>query len=70
MKLLVDVELSPSDVATIFCEWDEEKQAQFFIECAAVASPWMAWNAIGEHLRDSNDEAIQVIEGIYGGLQS
>ena len=57
MKLDVDVKLTPLQLAEAFCEMDDEAQAQFFIEAAAIAQTWngagrsMQWFSVGRHLK-------------------
>lgn len=77
MKLEVRVSLTPRQVAEAFCEMDDEKQAQFFIEAAAIAATWTGsdfpqWLFVGRHLRDcdcSNDDARALVQDIADGMK-
>jgi hypothetical protein len=76
MKLAIDVELTPAQVAEAFCSLNDERQAEFFIECARIASTWgdpafSQWRAVGRHLRDctcSNDAARELVLDIASPL--
>lgn len=65
MIITADVTLTPAQLAAIWCELDDDAQAQFFIEAAHLAAKWgplardTQARAIGAHLRTctcSNDE--------------
>lgn len=73
MKLTLDVKLTPRELATAFCDMDDEAQAQFFIDCADIMQGWHAANRemqamyIGRHLRDcacSTDAARDLVRNI------
>lgn len=78
-KLMVEVSLTPRQVAEAFCDLDDEQQAQVFIEVALLASRWEAsafvgsqWFAVGRHLRDcscSSDAARNVVSEMAAGLK-
>jgi hypothetical protein len=84
VKLEVNVELSPAQLAKAFCDMDDEAQAQFFIECARLAEGWRAsasdptilgpdwqWYTVGRHLRTcacSTEEARDMVRGIAEGI--
>jgi hypothetical protein len=79
MKLVVDVRLSPAELAEAFCDLDDEKQAQFFIEAARIIQTWSVVSrvtqahAIGRHLRDcecSTYEARALVTEIADGVSS
>ena len=56
MKLSLDFNLTPAQVAEAFCDLDDERQAQFFVEVARLAQEWpkahYQWSLVGNHLRD------------------
>lgn len=80
MKLVVDRRLTPLELATAFCELDDEAQAQFFIEAARIAETWREdvkagtsygpgwqWYSIGRHLKTcscSTEEAREMVREI------
>jgi hypothetical protein len=76
MKITVTISLTPAQMAEAFCAWDDEKQAQFFIECAAIAKKWdvdagRQWTRVGGHLRKcscSTDEARDLVRDIASGI--
>ena len=81
MKLDIDVTLTPRQIAQAFCDLGDEDQAQFFIECAAIAATWREgdpnalpsyqWHVVGRHLRTcecSTYEARAMVEEIAGGI--
>jgi hypothetical protein len=39
-EVVTEMELTVRDLADAFCSLDDESQAQFFIECAAIAAGW------------------------------
>ena len=56
MKLTVDLTLTPAQLAEQFCDYDDEAQAQFFIEIARIiktcdnAGGTIHWLSVGRHL--------------------
>jgi len=77
IELTVKVQLTPRQIAEAFCSLYDEGQAQFFIECAAIAKGWdrngvttggdSQWLAAGGHLRTckcSTPEAREMIASI------
>ena len=68
-------DLSVKDIAEVFCQMDDDAQAQFFVEAAKIMSAWpgviarsMQAQYIGAHLRDcecSTYEARDLIESIH-----
>lgn len=79
MKLEMDWQPSVEQLAEAFCELDDERQAQFFIECARIASAWPTkhggasyqWYLVGKHLRTctcSTEEARTMITDMAGGI--
>lgn len=76
MKLTVDVALTPAQLAEAFCDMNDEDQAQFFIEVAALAEKWpdrsgMQWILVGRHLREcgcSTDQARELVRTIVEGM--
>lgn len=79
MKLEFEMKLTPRQVAEAFCDLDDEAQAQFFIEVAAIASDWTGglgqdwqWWKVGRHLRDcscATEEARDVVRSMADGIQ-
>jgi hypothetical protein len=77
VKLQVELRLTPAQLAEIFCDWGDEDMAQFFIECAKIASMWDAggflqWRLTGGHLRDcacSTDDARELVREIAAGME-
>ena len=77
MEIILEVKLTPAQVAEAFCELDDEQQTDVFIEVGKIASKWVAggsmqWFNLGRHLRDcscSTWEARNIIEGIFGGME-
>jgi hypothetical protein len=84
MKLALDVKLTPKQLAEAFCEMNDEDQAQFFIECAAIAATWkvdpremsggpgMQWWSAGRHLATcdcSTHEAREMVRDIADGAE-
>jgi hypothetical protein len=60
----VEVPVDPKGLAEMFCGMDDEKQAQFFIEAAAIASKWehgsgMQWYLVGRHLKNCGCSTIE-----------
>ena len=79
MKLSVDVKLSVVELATAFCELDDEQQAQFFIESARIAESWdgagrvMQWHSVGRHLATcvcSTYEAREMVRSIADSVEA
>jgi len=67
----------PKSMAEVFCEWDDERQAQFFIEVARVMRTWGPGKHdtqayyIGGHLKTcscSTEEAREFVRAIAGRL--
>lgn len=79
IELTVRVSLSPRQIAELFCEMNDEDQAQFFIETAAIAATWKTdmgtgwqWWRVGRHLLNcscSNEEARELVREIARGCQ-
>ena len=74
----VKVPISVPRLAEIFANMDDDKQAQFFVEVAAIFKTWGHYKAesqciyIGGHLRNckcSTDEARELIRSIAYGLE-
>ena len=69
---LVELELSPKELATAFCLMGDENQAQFFIEASEIAKTWdgsaeYQWSVIGGHLKTckcSTREARSMVRAI------
>lgn len=61
-----ELELDVTLAAQWFCGLSDDQQAQFFIEVAAIASPWgdSQWYHVGERLRRSTDEARDMIKNL------
>jgi len=77
MKLSRDVTLTPAELAEAFCELNDEKQADFFIEAAKIAAGWndsgMQWHFIGKHLRTcacSTYEARDMVVSIAAAIEA
>jgi hypothetical protein len=79
MKVTVDVEVTPQVLAEAFAAMDDEAQAQFFIEVAALARKWKdadpgrQWFAVGRHLRTctcSTEEARDLVREIATGVDA
>ncbi len=70
----LDVDLA----AAWFCELDDERQADFFIEVARLAARWHGshdhthqWWLVGRHLRNcdrSTQEARDIVTSLHDGL--
>ena len=67
----------PKSMAEVFCDWDDEQQAQFFIEAARLMRQWgpgkheMQAYYIGGHLKTcacSTDEARELVRAIADRL--
>jgi hypothetical protein len=81
MRVQAEVEMNPRMLAEAFCELGDEAQAQFFIECAAIAETWTdsrgnktwpssQWYSVGRHLRTctcSTSEAREMVDAIATG---
>ena len=68
---------TPLELASAFCEMDDDGQAKFFVECARIAGTWtsayagMQWHLVGRHLRDcecSTEEARDMVKEICEGI--
>lgn len=78
MKLAVDWKPSPAELAAAFCEMDDERQAQFFIDVARIATLWdgdpgIQWMRVGRHLRDcacSTDNARDMVREIASATEA
>ncbi len=71
----VDLLLSPAQLAALFCELNDEDQAQFFIEAARIGLTWLdggyQWHLVGKHLRTcscSDDDARSLVKDVYDGM--
>lgn len=70
---------TPAAMAAVFCEWDDEQQAQFFVEVAATMQAWPRPDAhtfqafyIGGHLKTcacSTDGARDFVRAIADRLE-
>lgn len=78
MKYEFDLKLTPRQLAELFCDMDDDAQAQFFVECAAVMEEWpaharlMQLHLVGEHLRDckcSTDEGRELVRNIFASME-
>jgi hypothetical protein len=78
VKVTVEVKLTPAQLAEVFCEWDDEKQAQFFIEAANIAGTWEGGGAavqfrlVGRHLVTcacSSEGARDVVRDLAAGIE-
>ena len=74
----INIDLTPVVLAEAFCELDDEKQAQFFIECARIVQTWepaakcMQWYYVGRHLKTcacSTYEARDMVKEIASALE-
>lgn len=80
MKLTVDLQLTPAQLAEAFCEMDDEQQAQVFIEAARIAretweqpATFLQWREVGKHLATcacSTDDARDLVRDIAGGMDA
>lgn len=58
MKTTVEIDLSPRDIAELFCAWTDEEQTQFFHDVADVMAKWAPSardsqiEFIGRHISD------------------
>ena len=78
MKLSMDVQLTPMQLAEAFCEMSDERQAQFFIDVARISATWsggagMQWFSVGRHLRncecsteEARDLVMEIAEAVKG----
>jgi hypothetical protein len=76
MKKTVEFSPTPYELAEAFCEMSDEEQAQFFVECAAIAeATWSGeisqTHAIGRHLAkchcatpEARKFVLEIAEGI------
>lgn len=72
------MKFSVAHLAAIFCDWDDDTQAKFFVEVAKIMDAWgpgkldgQCWY-IGGHLRNcscSTDEAREFIRSIVNGME-
>lgn len=78
MRLSIDMNLTPLQLAESFIEMTDEQQAQVFIEIAKPSMNWTAlqrmnqWFSVGRHLRDcscSNDGARELVIEIADGVK-
>ena len=77
MKLQVDLTLSVEQLAQAFCELDDERQAQFFVEVGKIAETWDGstfpqWLLVGRHLKEcecSTDKAREIVLDIADGVR-
>ncbi len=71
--------LTPAQLAEMFCEMIDEDQAQFFIEAARIAATWPTkhggasyqWYVVGKHLQTcecSTDDARSMVQDICNGI--
>ena len=80
MKLTVDLELTPAQLAFAFSEMSDEQQAQFFIDVALLVRAWpdpiarqLQAMEIGKHLAEcscSNEDARTFVRDIVEGMES
>lgn len=79
MKLTVEIPevFTAAQLAELFCQLNDEQQADFFIACAKYArEKWdgpqsMQWFSVGAHLRTcacSTFEARQMVSDLHSGL--
>ena len=81
--ILAEPITDPRELAASFCGLDDEQQAQFFIECAAIMATWRGglfegrmageyqMGLVGKHLRTctcSNDDARELVRALAEGL--
>lgn len=74
----IKVPISIRTLAEIFCAMDDDRQARFFVEVAAIMESWgvgkadsQAW-FIGGHLRNckcSTEQARELIRSLANGLE-
>jgi hypothetical protein len=74
----VTATITVDDIARVFCELDDDAQAQFFVKVGAIMEKWdgasriMQLHAAGRHLRDcscSTYEGRRVVEELYESMQ-
>ncbi len=81
VRVELDIHPTPAQLAAAFCELDDEGQAQFFIETAAIAKTWPSrhggatyqWHLVGRHLATcacSTFEAREMVRDIAGGVDT
>jgi hypothetical protein len=78
MDLVVNLKLTPSQLAEAFCEMNDEQQAQLFIEAARIAASWgpatiPQWLAVGRHLGScecATDDARELVSDIADGIRA
>ena len=70
--------VTPRAIAELFCDLDDEKQAQFFIECGEIMKTWKGGGRplqaclIGSHLRTcacSTFEARELVREIAEAIE-
>lgn len=74
----VKLRFSMRDLAHVFCQWDDDAQAKFFVAVADIMEAWgpgkldgQAWY-IGGHLRNckcSTEAARELIRSLAHGLE-
>lgn len=77
VTITTEIDLDVQKGAEWFSALDDEQQAQFFIEVAALAKAWpiyqgLQWHSVGRHLRNcecSTPEARTMIEDIASGIE-
>ncbi len=82
MTVMVEIKLTPRQIAEAFCELNDEQQAQVFIEAAIISSEWKnsvgtgddgtQWHSVGKHLAEcacSSEAARDIVRAIAGGMQ-
>ena len=81
IRITTEVELTITQAAAWFAELDDDQQARFFVELAAVAAKWdhepladlKQWERVGVHLRDcacATDDGRNVIRGIAAAMEA
>lgn len=77
-KMPLGIASDPKTMAEVFTEWDDEQQAQFFIEAARIMTQWGAGKHemqayyIGGHLKTcscSTDEAREFVQAVADRLK-
>lgn len=80
MKIEVQLDLTPAQLAQAFCDLDDEQQAQFFIDAARIAretweapATFLQWREVGKHLATcacSTDDARELVRDIAEGMDA
>jgi len=80
MKLEIQLDLTPVQLAQAFCDLSDEEQAQFFIEAARIAretwqgpATFLQWREVGKHLAAcacSTDDARELVRDIAEGMDA